>query len=116
MYGILKIYGVETLRAALTNELMMVFDAYGIPVSIRDLSLIAICMTVNGSYRGFNRVTMDDTPGLFQRVTFETSMKFLKDATVNEMEEFVTNPSSAIALGQVYEGGTGGFQLLHQVN
>ncbi|PXF42286.1 DNA-directed RNA polymerase I subunit rpa1 [Gracilariopsis chorda] len=116
MYGILKVYGVEALRAALINELVKVFDVYGIPVNIRHLSLIADYMTVNGSYRGFNRMTMDDTPGLFQRVTFETSMKFLKDATMNGMEEFVTNPSSAIALGQVYEGGTGGFQLLHKVN
>lgn len=113
MYGILKVYGVEALRAALIKEFGKVFDAYGIPVNIRHLSLIADYMTVNGSYRAFSRTTMHETPGLFQRMTFETSMKFLKDAIMSGMEEFATNPSSATALGQVYEGGTGGFQLLH---
>ncbi|KAI0564777.1 DNA-directed RNA polymerase [Gracilaria domingensis] len=116
MYGILQVYGVEALRAALVNEFTKVFDAYGIPVNIRHLSLIADYMTATGEYRGFNRRSMSDSPGMFQRVTFETSMKFLQEALLNGVEEFTTNPSSATALGQVYEGGTGGFQLLHTVN
>eukprot|EP00178_Gracilaria_changii_P006795 TRINITY_DN2209_c0_g1_i1.p1 TRINITY_DN2209_c0_g1~~TRINITY_DN2209_c0_g1_i1.p1 ORF type:complete len:1685 (-),score=232.12 TRINITY_DN2209_c0_g1_i1:4661-9715(-) len=116
MYGILKVYGVEALRAALITEFKKVFEAYGIPVNIRHLSLIADYMTATGAYRGFNRLQMWDSPGLFQRVTFETSMKFLQEAVLQGEEEFTTNPSSAIALGQVYEGGTGGFQLLHTIN
>ncbi|CAN8068155.1 unnamed protein product [Agarophyton chilense] len=116
LYGILQVYGVEALRAALIREFKEVFKAHGIPVNIRHLSLIADYMTMNGTYRGFNRLSMWDSPGLFQRVTFETSMKFLRDATLDGFEDITTNPSAAIALGQVYEGGTGGFQLLHTVN
>lgn len=116
MYGILNKYGVEALRAALIKEFVKVFDAYGIPVNIRHLLLIADYMTVHGGYRGFNRSSMDSTPSAFQRITFETSVNFLTDGAVNGTEDFMKNPSAAIALGQIYEGGTGGFQLMQEIN
>lgn len=113
MHGILRTYGVEAMRAALIAEFVKVFDAYGIPVNIRHLSLIADYMTAHGGYRGFNRMCMNETPSAMQRMTFETSVKFLKESAVNNSVDMAKNPSAAIAMGQVYEGGTGGFQLLH---
>lgn len=116
MFGILDTYGVEALRTALIEEFVKVFDAYGIPVNIRHLYLIADYMTAHGGYRGFNRLHMMDTPSPFQRMTFETSMKFLTESALNTTDECVKNPSAVIALGQIYKGGTGGFQLIHQSN
>lgn len=116
MFGILDRYGVEALRSALIQEFVKVFDVYGIPVNIRHLRLIADYMTMEGSYRGFNRLSMHSTPSPFQRMTFETSIAFLTDSTINGTEDHMKNPSAVIALGQVYEGGTGGFQLMQKVN
>lgn len=115
MFGILKRYGVEAMRMALIQEFVNVFDAYGIPVNIRHLALIADYMTAHGTYRGFNRRAMDSTPSIFQRMTFETSMVFLTDATVNGVKDHIQNPSTACALGKVYEGGTGGFDLVQSL-
>lgn len=113
MFGILRRYGVEAMRTALIREFVKVFDAYGIPVNIRHLQLIADYMTANGSYRGFNRRSMDEAPSPLQRMTFETSVNFLTEAALNSTIEHTKNPSAAVALGKVYEGGTGGFELVH---
>lgn len=116
MFGILNRYGVEALRSALIQEFVKVFDVYGIPVNIRHLRLIADYMTMEGSYRGFSRLSMHSTPSPFQRMTFETSIAFLTDSTINGTEDHMKNPSAVIAMGQIYEGGTGGFQLMQNVN
>lgn len=116
MYGILNRYGVEALRTALIQEFVKVFEAYGIPVNVRHLRLIADYMTAHGGYRGFNRNSMDGTPSAFQRITFETSVNFLTEGAMNGTEDYMKNPSAAIAMGQLYEGGTGGFQLLQEIN
>jgi hypothetical protein len=43
--AVLRTYGVEAARAALVRELKAVFDAYGIALDVRHLSLIADYMT-----------------------------------------------------------------------
>lgn len=116
MYGILLRYGVEAMRSALIKEFVTVFDAYGIPVNIRHLRLIADYMTAGGGYRGFSRLTMDEASSPMQQITFETSVKFLTDCALDAAEDAMRNPSAAIAVGQVYGGGTGGFQLLQSIN
>lgn len=116
MYGILNIYGVEAVRVSLIKEFVKVFDAYGIPVNIRHLSLIADYMTIHGGYRGFNRRSIIDCPSPFQRLTFETSINFLLNDALNASVEEMKNPSAAVALSAMTEGGSGGFQILQQVN
>eukprot|EP00177_Eucheuma_denticulatum_P001588 GFKZ01002840.1.p1 GENE.GFKZ01002840.1~~GFKZ01002840.1.p1 ORF type:complete len:1684 (-),score=219.39 GFKZ01002840.1:1449-6500(-) len=116
MYGILQRYGVEAMRTALIKEFVKIFDAYGIPVNIRHLRLIADYMTAAGGYRAFSRLTIEDAPSPVQQITFETSVKFLTDCALDATEDAMRNPSAAIATGQVYGGGTGGFQLLQGIN
>lgn len=115
MMGILEVFGVEAMRVALIEEFVNVFDAYGIPVNIRHLQLIADYMTMHGSYRGFNRRHMDQTPSPFQRMTFETSVNFLTDAALNGLQESMNNPSAALAVSQLADVGTGGFELVQRV-
>lgn len=115
MHGILERYGVEALRQSLIQELRAVFKANGIPVDIRHLSLIADYMTNEGSYRGFNRQSMYSTPSPFQKMTFETSIKFLTESALNGTYDDMKSPSAAIGMGQVYEGGTGGFELMERL-
>lgn len=116
VYGILNTYGVEAMRAALVEEIHKVFDSYGIPVDLRHLQLIADYMTADGGYRGFNRRDMADIESPFQRMTFETAVKFLSEDVVQGTVESLKNPSGALALCHVMEGGTGGFDLMLQVN
>ena len=49
----------------------------------RHLSLIADYMTFEGSYKPFNRNGISSNTSPLQKMTFETSMNFLKSAIVH---------------------------------
>lgn len=113
MYGILNLYGVEAMRAALIAEFEKIFDAYGIGVDLRHLSLISDYMTAQGGYLGFNRGSMPSVPSLFQQFSFETTMKFVVAAAMSgESDDVLRAPSTAISTGELYSGGTGSFEVL----
>jgi DNA-directed RNA polymerase I subunit RPA1 len=116
MVGILQCYGVEAMRSALVTEFKKIFDAYGIAVDLRHLSLIADYMTKLGGYRGFNRGAMTAVPSTFQQMSFETTMRFMSDAALCGRSDTVfPGPSAAISVGELYTGGTGAFELLSSV-
>jgi DNA-directed RNA polymerase I subunit RPA1 len=57
-----------------------VFNAYGINVDYRHLSLIADYMTFEGIYKPFNRIGIKSNSSPLQKMSFETCLQFLKDA------------------------------------
>lgn len=59
------------------------FGAYGIDVNYRHLSLVADYMTVDGSVKAFNRLALASNASPFQKMSFETSMNFYRDAVIN---------------------------------
>ena len=70
MHGILHTYGVEAMRLALIQEFVKVFDAYGIPVNIRHLSLITDNTTQLCRYCGFDLMHIMNCVNTFQKMTF----------------------------------------------
>ena len=58
------------------------FGGYGISVDYRHLSLIADYMTFEGTYKSFSRGGIESNASPLQKMTFETSMNFLKSATI----------------------------------
>ena len=64
------------------QEMRDVFAVYGIAVDYHHLSLIADYLTFEGRYKAFNRVAMESNPSPLQKMSFETTMKFLKTATL----------------------------------
>ena len=63
------------------QEIRDVFKAYGITVDPRHLSLVADYMTFEGAYKAFNRFGLQSNASPVQKMTFETTMDFLKSAT-----------------------------------
>ena len=64
------------------QEIRDVFKAYGITVDPRHLSLVADYMTFEGKYKAFNRIGLESNASPLQKMTFETTMHFLRAATV----------------------------------
>ena len=58
------------------------FANYGIEVDRRHLSLIADYMTYEGEYKAFNRIGLESNASPLQKMTFETTMHFLRTATI----------------------------------
>eukprot|EP00743_Colponemidia_sp_Colp-15_P005106 GILK01005496.1.p1 GENE.GILK01005496.1~~GILK01005496.1.p1 ORF type:complete len:1772 (-),score=385.89 GILK01005496.1:91-4842(-) len=110
--AIMDTFGVEAGRGAIVSEVNRVFGAYGIAVDPRHLGVIADYMTFGGGYKALNRQGMSESCSPFLKMSFETTMNFLTDATVFGETDRLKSPASRIVMGQVVDVGTGTFEIL----
>ncbi|XP_019852827.1 PREDICTED: DNA-directed RNA polymerase I subunit RPA1 isoform X2 [Amphimedon queenslandica] len=108
-------FGIEAAAVAIIKEVSSVFNVYGISVNHRHLSLIADYMTFDGDYKSFSRFGMNSNSSPFQQMSFETTMKFLRSATVRGDVDTLRSPSACLVTGNVVHGGTGAFQCLQKL-
>ncbi len=76
--AVLRTYGVEAARACIVKQVSSVFKVYSIAVSNRHLGLIADYMTFMGGFRPLSRIGIESNASPFQKITFETSLAFIK--------------------------------------
>lgn len=113
--SVLEIYGVEAARANIVGELSAVFGSHGIKVDNRHLNLIADYMTRNGDFTPFNRMGLRGNVSPFTKMSFETTLAFLKDAVLDGDWDDLTTPSSRLVMGRLGTVGTGGFDVLTRI-
>jgi DNA-directed RNA polymerase I subunit RPA1 len=113
--AMLMIYGVEACRATIIQELSGVFGGHGISVDHRHLNLIADHMTRGGGFVGFNRTGLTGSVSPFMKMSFETTVGFLRDAVSEGDWDDLSSPSSRIVIGRMSKVGTGAFDVLTQV-
>ena len=80
--AMLQLYGVEAARATIVREMHAVFSGHGISVDQRHLNLIADTMTKGGGFTPFNRNGLKGNVSPFMKMSFETTVGFLKDAVL----------------------------------
>ncbi|TFA97904.1 DNA-directed RNA polymerase I subunit [Trichoderma ghanense] len=113
--AVLDVYGVEACRANIVQELSGVFGGHGIKVDNRHLNLIADHMTRNGDFTAFSRMGLRGNVSPFTKMSFETTLGFLKDALMDGDWDDLTTPSSRLVMGKLGRVGTGGFDVLTQL-
>nr|DBA29404.1 TPA: hypothetical protein GDO54_009631 [Pyxicephalus adspersus] len=111
IHAMANTYGIEAALRVVEKEIKDVFAVYGIEVDPRHLSLVADYMCFEGVYRPLNRYGIQSSSSPFQQMTFETSYKFLKDATISGAKDDLQSPSACLVVGKVVKGGTGLFEL-----
>ena len=89
------------------------FAAYGIEVDYRHLSLLSDYMTFEGTYKPLNRVAMESNPSPLQKMSFETTVHFLVNSSINAGIDNLSSPSAQIVLGKVVTCGTGSHDLMN---
>ncbi|KAK4574249.1 hypothetical protein LTR86_002010 [Recurvomyces mirabilis] len=112
IYDIRLHYGVEAARAAIVRELQSIFGGHGISVDPRHLFLIADYMTRDGGYQSFSRMGYRGNASPFMKMSFETTVGFLRDAVLEGDWDDLRNPSARIVAGRLGRMGTGGFDVL----
>lgn len=113
--AMLNLYGVEACRATIVREMHAVFSGHGISVDNRHLNLIADTMTKGGGFTPFNRNGMKSNVSPFMKMSFETTVGFLKDAVLERDWDDLRNPSARIVVGRLGSVGTGAFDVLAPV-
>ncbi|NXT38325.1 RPA1 polymerase, partial [Pelecanoides urinatrix] len=111
IHAMAKNYGIESALRAIIKEIKDVFAVYGIVVDPRHLSLVADYMCFEGFYKPLNRFGIQSNSSPLQQMTFETSYKFLKEATLMGSHDELRSPSACLVVGKVVKGGTGLFDL-----
>ncbi|KAK5635026.1 hypothetical protein RRF57_010738 [Xylaria bambusicola] len=114
--AVLRVYGVEAARQSIILELGGVFDGHGISVDKRHLNLIGDYMTRNGTFTPFNRNGLKGNVSPFTKMSFETTLSFLKDALLDGDWDDLTTPSSRIVMGRLGKIGTGAFDVLTKLH
>ncbi|KAL6705723.1 hypothetical protein ACN47E_006512 [Coniothyrium glycines] len=114
--SMLQLYGVEACRATIVREMHGVFAGHGISVDQRHLNLIADTMTKGGGFTPFNRIGMKGNVSPFMKMSFETTVGFLKDAVLEKDWDDLQNPSARIVVGRLGRLGTGAFDVLAPVH
>ncbi|KAM4622215.1 DNA-directed RNA polymerase I subunit RPA1 [Polymixia lowei] len=111
VHAMAKTYGIEVALKVIEKEIKDVFAVYGIEVDPRHLSLVADYMCFEGVYKPLNRHAIQSNSSPLQQMTFETSYKFLKQATMMGSYDQLVSPSACLVVGKVVKGGTGLFEL-----
>ncbi|KAI0518577.1 hypothetical protein F5B22DRAFT_644885 [Xylaria bambusicola] len=114
--AVLRVYGVEAARQSIILELGGVFGGHGISVDKRHLNLIGDYMTRNGTFTPFNRNGLKGNVSPFTKMSFETTLSFLKDALLDGDWDDLTTPSSRIVMGRLGKIGTGAFDVLTKLH
>lgn len=70
-------------------------------------------MTFEGKIKALSRKGMETSASPLQQMSFESSLKFLKNATVSGMNDNLCSPSSSLIVGQPCKTGTGCFDLVN---
>ncbi|CAJ0960345.1 unnamed protein product, partial [Mesorhabditis belari] len=107
----LDLYGIESCAKAIVKEMSNVFGVYGIRPSKRHLTLTADYMTFNGDIQPFNRTAMNSSASPLQKMTFETTIDFMRKSLINGDVDHLSSPSARIVLGSLNRGGTGAFDV-----
>ncbi|KAI2620150.1 beta and beta-prime subunits of DNA dependent RNA-polymerase [Hypomontagnella submonticulosa] len=110
--SVLQVYGVEAARNGIIRELSGVFEGHGISVDTRHLNLIGDYMTRNGGFTPFNRNGLKGNVSPFTKMSFETTLSFLKDAVLDGDWDDLSTPSGRIVMGRLGKIGTGAFDVL----
>ncbi|KAI9661247.1 MAG: hypothetical protein M1821_009574 [Bathelium mastoideum] len=113
--AMLRLYGVEAARATIMREVGGVFTGHAISVDARHLQLVADFMTRGGGYVAFNRHGMKGSVSPFMKMSFETTVGFLKDAVLEEDWDELKGPSARIVAGTLSKVGTGSFDVFMDV-
>ncbi|KAI1915489.1 hypothetical protein LOZ61_001683 [Ophidiomyces ophidiicola] len=113
IHHMLTLYGVEAARASIVREMDAVFKSHSIAVDNRHLNLIGDVMTQGGGFRPFNRMgIVKDSTSPLMKMSFETTVRFLRDAVLDRDWDNLAGPSSRIVMGRTSTVGTGSFDIL----
>lgn len=116
IYSIYSTFGIEAAREAIINEIITVFDVYGIEIDIRHLMLIADYLTRSGEYTAFNRIGLGTSDSPLQKMSFESCFVNIKKSSEFHMSDDLQNPSASLTVGAPVKVGTTVFDLLYDMN
>jgi DNA-directed RNA polymerase subunit A" len=116
LYEVAEVFGIETGRQLIINEIKDVLSTQGLDIDIRHLKLVADSMTNTGSIKGVTRMgIIAQKSSILARATLETPVRQFVNATIKGSKDKLTSVIENIILNQPVPIGTGLPGLLVEV-
>lgn len=102
------VFGIETARQLIIEEIIKVLSSQGLDIDIRHLELAADAMTNTGEVKGITRMgIIAQKSSILARATFETPIKQFVNATIKGSKDRLSSVVENIILNQPVPVGTG---------
>lgn len=110
-----EVFGIESARTTLLNELKHVLSFDGSYINYRHLAILVDAMTCRGSItamtrHGINRI---GDVGPLTKCSFEETVEIVTDAAAFSETDHLLGISDNIMVGQLIPAGTGSFSVLY---
>lgn len=110
-------YGIEAARATLIREFMSAYERSSNTVNFQHISILADAMAFNGFMVSIDRHGMTkSTNGPLSKASFENTMDHFITAAVFNESDNMKGISARIMAGMAFEGGTGLCKLILDTN
>ncbi|MCK5624862.1 DNA-directed RNA polymerase subunit A' [Candidatus Pacearchaeota archaeon] len=107
-YEMADVFGIESARQLIINEISEVLKSQGLDIDIRHLKLVADAMTNSGGVKGVTRMGIIALKSsILARATFETPVKQFVNATLKGSGDKLASVIENILLNQPVPIGTG---------
>ncbi|MEK6760502.1 MAG: DNA-directed RNA polymerase subunit A' [Nanoarchaeota archaeon] len=107
-HEIAGIFGIETARQLLIEEINHVLSTQGLDINFRHLDLAADAMTAIGEVKGITRMgIIAQKASILAKATFETPVKQFVNASIRGNKDKLTSVIENIILNQPVPVGTG---------
>ena len=107
-YEIADVFGIESARQLIINEIEHVINTQGLDIDKRHLKLAADAITNTGEIKGVTRMgIIVQKSSILARATFETPIKQFVNASIKGSKEKLKSVIENIILNQPVPVGTG---------
>ena len=108
LHEVATIFGIESARRLIINEIQEVLNSQGLDIDKRHLELVADAMTNTGEVKGVTRMgIIAQKSSILARATFETPVRQFVNATIKGSKDKLTSVIENIILNQPVPIGTG---------
>jgi len=114
IYEIAKILGIEAVRRVVLEEMIKIFESYGLRVDYRHFSLLADLLTWYGEYKGITRYgVIAEKTSTLSRAAFEVPIKHFTNAAMMGVEDEISSVIDNLLVNQIVPLGTGLFDVYY---
>lgn len=108
IYEMANVFGIESARQVIMNEIRKVLGSQGLDIDERHLKLVADAMTIDGEIRGMTRMgIIARKSSILAKASFETPIKHFVNATIKGGKDELLSVIENIILNQPVPVGTG---------
>jgi len=115
IHEIERVLGIEAARRVILEEMIRIFESYGLRVDYRHFSLVADVLTWYGEYKGITRYgIIAEKTSTLSRAAFEVPIKHFTNAAMMGIEDEISSVIDNLLVNQVVPIGTGLFDVYYK--